>query len=381
MRRPISGPARRRCSGGAHDPARLGAAISIARRARSLFAALAATGILAAAVIFDGPRLGWIALAALLPFTRVLETSGLCLQSEIAWRLPVATRAAGATLRLAASLALWRAGVRDAGPYVLVHAAGASLGHVLLHLAVRERLRSRYAPSSESLAWSAFLRTAVALGLAGLCQQAYLYVDNLFVRALCGEELLAHYNAGVRLSAFLLMFAVHATGAALPWLVRRHRASGPEGLGRALERLSLPLAGAGALVAGAALPVSAELCGALFGADYAAAGPSLRWLLGAAALVFVGAPLVTGVVALGSGARLLRIAAAALGLNVVGNALLIPALGIEGAAIATLGTELAVLLGAALTLRRAGVRGESPALWLVGPCAFLLGLCVTLFCR
>jgi hypothetical protein len=71
----------------------------------------------------------------------------------------------------------------------------------------------------------------------------------------------------------------------------------------------------------------------------------------------------------------LVIAAGGLAVNLLGNALLVPSLAAEGAAVATLATELAVAAGAALALNRAGAHplGAHPALWLGGPLAFALG--------
>jgi hypothetical protein len=58
-----------------------------------------------------------------------------------------------------------------------------------------------------------FLRACAPIGLAGLCQQAYFYEDNLFVRALrCKEELGAN-NVGVRILSVLIMVALTASQA------------------------------------------------------------------------------------------------------------------------------------------------------------------------
>ena len=71
------------------------------------------------------------------------------------------------------------------------------------------------------------------------------------------------------------------------------------------------------------------------------------------------------------------LAVAVLGLivNLAANAVLVPLRAAEGAALATLATELAVAAGAAVALARAGARplGTRPAGWLGGPVAFALG--------
>lgn len=57
---------------------------------------------------------------------------------------------------------------------------------------------------------------ALPLGVASLCQQAYFYVDNLFVRPICGAGELGRYNTGVRVMSYGIMVAIYATQAALP---------------------------------------------------------------------------------------------------------------------------------------------------------------------
>ena len=86
------------------------------------------------------------------------------------------------------------------------------------------------------------------------------------------------------------------------------------------------------------------------------AEPALRRLLLAMTAVYLGAPLLTGVVAAGRGGAVLGISATALLVNLLLNALWVPTRGIEGAALATLVTEVVVAAGAAAVL----LRGASP---------------------
>ena len=64
----------------------------------------------------------------------------------------------------------------------------------------------------------------------------------------------------------------------------------------------------------------------------------------------------------------------ALGINVAGNAVLVPRLGIEGAAIATAATETVVALAAAIALARLGVftLAVRPWRWAAAPIAFAI---------
>ena len=130
------------------------------------------------------------------------------------------------------------------------------------------------------------MAAAWPLGVAGLCQQAYFHVDNLFVRALVGLDELGVYNAGVRVLSVMILAAQFAPSVGLPWLARRARAGD---LGAAAARLGQPLFALGGLGAGLLYPRRAELLELLFGAPFRAGAPAFGWLLLAVA-VSNGAP-------------------------------------------------------------------------------------------
>ena len=334
---------------GSSDPEAFAAAIAAGRRVRA-GAALVAFALLAGtAAVFDPDDLAWIALAALAPFARVLELSSVVFQREIAWGLPVALRASGATLRFLGIVLVWLGGARGFGPFVAAHALALALGTVALHLAARARLPRR--SSTESAArTSEILRSGLAVAAAGLLQQAYFYADNLFVRGLCSAADLGIYNAAMRILSALVAIAALATNAALPWLAREAEAGT---LPRATARLARPLFAGACVVAALLWPFRSWLLGLLFGPGFEAGATSLAWLLATVPVVALGAPALTAVVASGRNARVLAISAAALALNLLLNAVLVPRHGIEGAAAATLATEAAVLVGALLVLRDA----------------------------
>jgi O-antigen/teichoic acid export membrane protein len=361
----------------AGQPALLTGALRAARGLRLRLAGVGLLLVAALALAFREPQAGWITLAAAYPATRALELSSVVFQNEIAWGRPVATRAAAAALRLGAMLGLVALGVRSVAPFLLVHAVAASLGHVALHLQAAPRLPraaaagpAHDAPATAAAAAASGLWAAcLPLGLAGLCQQAYFHVDNLFVRALRGEEELGRYNACVKVFAFVVLLATHATTAALPWLAERARAGELE---EALRRLARPLVLGACIGAGLAWPWAERLLALAFGASFAQAAPALRWLLGAAVVVHLGAALLTGVVALGRSRAVRWVSAAALAVNLAGNAVVVPRLGSLGAAAVTLATEAAVALLALWALHGAGVRPlRRPREWLLGPALFL----------
>ncbi len=322
--------------------------------------------------IFGEPGAGWILLATLYPVTHALELSATVFKNRIAWGIPVAVRVFASTLALGIVLGLLALGVHDPAKLLLGQVLGHSSANLVLFLVSRPHLPRRRA---EHAHWRPMLRAALPLGLAGLCQQAYFYLDNLFVRALEGEIPLGHYNVGVRILSYTIMVAVYASLAALPWLARQH-ARGR--LGDSTVRLVQPLFALAGLGAGLLWPWTELLLG-LFGAGFEAAAASLRWLLCATTVIYAGAGLLTAVVAMGRTRSMLAIAATGLGVNALGNALLVPLRGIEGAAIATLATELCVALSAAFVLARHTERpfARRPWAWLLGPACFALAAWVS----
>jgi O-antigen/teichoic acid export membrane protein len=308
----------------AHDEQHVPEILSAARRVRAGMAALGVVVVGGGAFLLGERGAIWILLASLYPLTHVCELSTLVLKNRIAWGIPVAVRAFGSALSLAAVLVLRGLGDREPSHYLLGIAGGSALANFVLHLCSRGHLPRRPALPVSALA---FLRDVLPLGLASLCQQGYFYIDNLFVRPICGPTELGRYNTGVRVMSYGIMVAIYATQAALPWLARAHRRGE---LSEAVQRLAWPLFAAGSAALGLAWPWAPEIL-ALFRPDFASAAPSLRWLLCATAMVYLGAVLMTALVAAGARRAILLIAALALAVNLVANTLLVPRLGIEGA--------------------------------------------------
>ncbi len=341
--------------------------LAAARRVR-LFAGLLGVVLVGGGAFLSGePGAGWILLASLYPVTHVAELSTVVFRNRIAWGVPVAMRAVAATTSLTFVLLLRETGDTQPAHFLCAVALGSALANGLLHLACRRHLPKR---APVEVPWMALLVAALPLGIASLFQQAYFYVDNLFLRYLRGDEELGSYNVGVRILSMLIMVALYASQAALPWLTREH-ARGR--LGEACTRLAQPLFALAGLGAGIVAPWSADVL-SIFSERVAEVATSLQWLLGAVAVIHVGATLTTALVAAGRGRSMLGIAAAALCLNVVGNALLVPRHGSAGAAAATLATELCVALLAGAVLHRSGARISSRAwAWLGGPVGYGLG--------
>jgi O-antigen/teichoic acid export membrane protein len=353
----------------ADDEAAIPAVLAATRRIRGVAGLVGVALVGGGAFVAGEPGAGWILLASLYPVTHVLELSATVFRTRIAWRVPVLVRAFASSASLASVLLLLWRDVREPGMYLCAVAFGSATANFVLHFVSRPHLpkaRATHVP------WRPILSAALPLGLAGVCQQTYFYVDNLFIRLLIGEVPLGHYNVGMRMMSLGIMVGVYAALVALPWFKREHSAGR---LGAAVARLAQPMFAVAGLAMGALVPWSAQLL-RLFGEDFVEASVSLRWLLGAASLVYVGASLMTALVATGRTDKVLGVAALGLLVNLAGNALLVPPLGIDGAAIATCATEGVVVLAAFAALRSLGVGrlgGAADWRWAGGPLLFGVG--------
>jgi O-antigen/teichoic acid export membrane protein len=357
----------------AGHPERVGPVLTTARRVRLAAGLLGVVLVGGGALAAGESGAGWVLLASLYPVTHVLELSATVFRNRIAWGVPVLMRSIASALSLAAVVVLaWR-GAREPALFLVGIAAGSAAANFLLHAASRPHLpRGRQQPAP----LAPFLRAAVPLGLSGLCAQTYFYVDNLFVRAICGDEPLGHYNVAVRVLSASIMLAQYASLTALPWFTRRHEAGE---LGPAIARLAAPLFALAGLGCGLLWPWAEPLL-ELFGAGFGQAAGALRWLLLATLAIYAGSLLLTGVVAVGDTRAMLWVAAAGLVVNVGLNAWAVPLWGIEGAAAATFATECCVTLGALLALRRAGVRVDGAIAlrrWAGGPLLFVTAILVS----
>jgi O-antigen/teichoic acid export membrane protein len=357
----------------ADAPETISGVLRTTRRIRGIAGLFGVLLVGGGAFLLGEPGAPWILLASLYPVTHVLELSATVFKNRIAWGVPVAIRAAAAGSSLGFVLLLLANDVTEPGLYLCAVALGSALANFALYFAARRHLPSAASPA---VPWRPILAMALPLGIAGLCQQAYFYVDNVFIRLAVGPVPLGHYNVGVRIMSLCIMVAVYAALVALPWFRREHSRGE---LGPAVARLAQPLFGAAGLATGLLLPWSSQIL-SLFGETFVDAAPSLRWLLGAAALVYLGAAMMTAIVATGRSGAVLAVAVTGLLLNLAGNAFLVPTLGIEGAAIATFATEGLVAGGAVFALMKSGVSGLSGAggwRWAGGPLLFALGFFVS----
>jgi O-antigen/teichoic acid export membrane protein len=217
-------------------------------------------------------------------------------------------------------------------------------------------------PVAASLAWSlrfalgvtgdpglspiedSFARDVFPIGIGLVLSALYFRIDVLLVEWWAGTEAVARYNAVFRLIEALRLFPAAVLAVVLPALCRA-------GDLRPLARVATAVTGF-AVLASAVLWMSAGwLVPLAYGDAYASAVPAFRVLVVAFPLLALNFALTHQLVAWNRQRAYAGICALALVVNVALNARLIPAMSIEGAAWATLGTELLLTLGCAVALR------------------------------
>jgi O-antigen/teichoic acid export membrane protein len=196
---------------------------------------------------------------------------------------------------------------------------------------------------SATAGFETFRRDVWPIGAGIVLSALYFRIDVFLVQLWSGTEAVAFYNAVFRLVEALRLFPAAVLAVTLPSLVRA-------GDLRPLARVAAPLTGF-AIVAAAALWVAAGwLIPLLYGSPYAAAVPAFRVLLFAFPLLSLNFALTHQLVSWDGQRAYAALCATALAVNLALNARLIPLWSIEGAAWATVGTELFLTAGCGLAL-------------------------------
>ena len=185
---------------------------------------------------------------------------------------------------------------------------------------------------------------------AGIVLSAlYFRIDVFLVQYWSGTEAVARYNAVFRLVDALRLFPAAAIAVALPSLCRGNDL-------RPLVRAAAPMTLAAGVAAIALWAAAGWLIPLLYQERYATAVPAFRILLLSFPLMTLNMALTHQLIGWDRQHVYAALCAAALGVNVALNARLIPALSIDGAAWATLGTEVCLTIGCAAAIRMAANR-------------------------
>ena len=188
-----------------------------------------------------------------------------------------------------------------------------------------------------------FRRDVWPIGAGIVLSALYFRIDVFLVQLWAGTGSVGLYNAVFRLVEALRLFPAAVLAVALPSLCRATDL-------RPLARVAGPITGFAIAATAGLWLTSGWLIPLLYGARYAAAIPAFRILLLAFPLLSLNFALTHQLVGWNGQRAYAAICALALVVNIVLNARLIPAWSIEGAAWATLGTELFLTTGCLVAL-------------------------------
>jgi O-antigen/teichoic acid export membrane protein len=217
-------------------------------------------------------------------------------------------------------------------------------------LAVSARLARRLSPAGVERVQAdggavrrGLARDVAPIGAGILLSALYFRIDLFLVEWWAGLDAVAAYNAAFRLVEALRLFPAAVLAVVFPMLCRT----------RSLRPLGVVGAGLSAFglgVAGVTWALAPWIVRGFYGEAYAEAMPALRVLALAVPFFFLNYALTHQLLGWDAQASYARVSAAALGANLLLNALLLPRLGLTGAAWATVATEVVVAAGCALGL-------------------------------
>jgi O-antigen/teichoic acid export membrane protein len=252
----------------------------------------------------------------------------------------------GARLALAASslvavLALWLAGAASPRSFYLGWCGGQIFVAVLLGLALRVGItRPNRQVAVEQ--W----RVGLPVHIANTCQFLLLRVDLLFLAALAGSVAVGHYAVATNVVEAIWYLPAAAGLLSIPFLSgTRPESEKVDALLHAL-RLSFWFSVVGGLALAALAPFLVPL---VFGADFAGAVKPLELLIPGVVAAGIARTCSAAFIARRQPGLFARIAGIALVLNIGLNAVLVPQLGVSGAAIAA---SVSYLLLSFLALRK-----------------------------
>lgn len=233
-----------------------------------------------------------------------------------------------------------------AGPHAVQTFGWVTLSGIVatavLTFAVGLRDHGRPRPALDGRRLARRFRAGLPLGLAAAMISVYYTIDSVMLGALKGTREVGLYAIAYKVPLAVTTIAALWGSVLFPHASKLGGEDRPE-LARQLTTFasvccvaSLPV------VAGAAL-VGPDLLPALFGAPYAPAGTAFVLLMVAAAIVLVTINYGTVAVAIGDERHYAVGVGLAAGTNVVVNVALIPPLGMEGAALATIAAELVAI--------------------------------------
>jgi O-antigen/teichoic acid export membrane protein len=331
-------------------PHTLGSLVPSLLTARLIIAALT-IGLVAIAsrLLLPQPEASVVSLYALTLVAVAISTRWVFLGQERA-RLVAVTRASGEALMVLLVLVL----VRDTGDITrvpLAQFAGDALCAVVL-LGVLASRGVSLKPRLDRALLTPLARRSWPLVLGSWFGLMIYNADLIFLRIFQSAAAVGLYAAAYTLISFLVNLGTAYSMSLLPTLTRL-RADPAEQRGLYQTAIAhvfavgLPIAVGGAMLA-------PKIISMFFGDAYAAAALPLQILFWAVPVALLRDVPIVALMSAGREDRILKLTAAAAGVNLVLNFLLIPRYGLAGAAVATVATEAARMVFSFLLVRSEG---------------------------
>lgn len=253
--------------------------------------------------------------------------------------------------RAAAFAALLAVAALDFGFYAVVAtgAVGALVTLVATWWMVRPFVRVR--PAANRRLWRSLLAAALPVGAALAVTEVYFRADTLIVSLLRPYDEVGYYSLGYRVIELLGLLPAIVMISVFP-LLSRYLVESRALAGRTIDATADVFVALGAPLAAGGLVVAPQLVRLIAGSDFAAAATPLRILLFAGALASVSGLLGLALIAGDRQRSALRLGLAALAFNVPLNFALVPELGINAAAAVAVASELLLVTGGVLLVRR-----------------------------
>jgi O-antigen/teichoic acid export membrane protein len=301
-------------------------------------------------------------LIAGVPFVLGLVNSALVAILQARLRMD---RAAVADVlgRAASFAALVVAVTLDWGFYAVVATAavGAAVTLAITWLVVRREAHP--VPRAERAVWRSLLVAALPVGAALAVSEVFFRLDTLLVSAFRSYHEVGLYSLSYRIIELIAILPAIVMTSVFPLLSSYLRDS-RDRAARTIDAAGDLFVAVGAPIAAGGLIVAPDLVRVLGGDEFAGAADPLRILLFAVALAFVSGLFGHSLIAGGRQAGALRLGLAALAFNLAANLVAIPAWGIEGAAAVALASEVLLVGGGLLLVRRElGLTPQFALLW------------------
>ncbi|MEZ5287302.1 MAG: oligosaccharide flippase family protein [Vicinamibacterales bacterium] len=308
--------------------------------------ALVAASVVAARTV-PGPWLrGFLLVTGAQLAGAVLDTIGHLFRglgrSEVEATLHAAQRALAIALVL---LAVWMRPDLDAlGAALLAPPLLAIAVALPIAASVAPRRPGRAARTFGAIDAAAFVRDVLPIGVATLVSALYFRCGVFFVEHWHGLDAAGDYNAVFRLVEAIRLFPAAVLAVTFPVLCRATSLDALRSLASMLTLAGLAIVPC--LLAGATVVVTT-----VYGDAVLPAIPALRVLAIAVPLFFLNYALTHQVIGWDGHRAYLGVAMSALGANLAASLWLVPAMGLVGAALATVITEAVVTVGCLYVLR------------------------------